>query len=177
MLISAVGSRFFIGSLKGWKYPVQGLGRISDYSVTAEDFTGTDWQEVKGVRGLGRIGGEWELQEGWTPNYVPIPKDYYAYDVHLGGHDSFEYPLRAKSVAPLLAMEIVVALDEEDGGQLAILAAERTTFNYPFRLMLSNGVSRFFIALVTKSDLSMDEADAVVCWTFGLVLQSTLVRG
>lgn len=130
--------------------------------VTASDFDGEAWTQVNGLSSLGQISGEWQtvsttLPDPYAPDNPPIPN-----------HE--------KAVRPAHSMEIVIAQNGEDAGQLLMLSAENGVDPHAFQLTFANGATRRFIAHVMSASEVMDEANSVVCWSFGLLLQSNIVR-
>lgn len=154
MFFTAQGSRFFIGAARpGW------VAR----PAAAPDFEGESWVQVEGVQSLGRIGGEWQTAS-WTAPDGAEP-------------DAPLMTVHEKSVRPDLSMQVIAATVEDDPGQLAMLAAENDPSAYPFRIEFQSGASRSFVALVNQAEQAVDEANSILCWSFGLLLQSTLLRG
>lgn len=155
MYFTAAGTRFFIGTARpGW------WARVVD----ASDFDGEAWVPVEGVSSIGRTGGEWQTVADTIPASADAPDEPW-----IENH--------VKDVRPSLSMQIVMATIEDDPGQLAMLAAEASVPAYPFRMELPTGGTRQFVALVVSADQAVDEANSVLCWSFGLLLQSTLMRG
>lgn len=154
MFFTAAGSRFFVGEARpGW----------DARPVSPADFDGESWTEVGGVRSLGRIAGEWETVSWKMPDW--------------GDPDAPLMTKHAKAVRPDLTMQVVAATMGDDPGQFAMLAAEAAVDAYPFRILLPTGAVRLFVALAVSAEQVVDEANSVLCWSFGLLLQSTLARG
>ncbi|QNQ40588.1 hypothetical protein [Brucella intermedia] len=130
--------------------------------VTASDFDGEAWAQVNGLSSLGQISGEWQTV-GTT---LPDPND----------PDNPAIPDHQKAARPAHSMEIVIAQNGEDAGQLLMLSAENSIDPHAFQLTFANGATRRFIAHVMSASEVMDEANSVVCWSFGLLLQSNIVR-
>ncbi|MCA0257135.1 MAG: hypothetical protein LCH47_11135 [Proteobacteria bacterium] len=153
MFFAAAGSRLLIGgSRPEW------MARIA----AADDFAGEAWTEVAGVQSLGRVSGEWQTVSDTLPR--------------ASDPDAPVFENHVKAVRPTLAMQIVVAVAEDDAGQLGLLAAESADTAFAFRLVLPSGAERLFIALVISAEQAIEEAGSVLCWSFGLLLQSNLVR-
>jgi hypothetical protein len=135
-LFTTAGSRFYIGPARpGWQ-------AISDYGDASTSPAGDAWVEVASVSGLGRISGEWEVK---TWNIVE--------SIHSQ---------QEKDTAPILKMGVVVGLEDDDPGQLALFAAEKSLDPFWFRLDLPSGARRTFTALVVGLEEVFDDGNAVV---------------
>ncbi len=130
--------------------------------VTASDFDGEAWTQVNGLSSLGQISGEWQTVSTTLPNQ--------------NDPDNPSIPDHQKAARPAHSMEVVIAQNGEDAGQLLMLSAENSVDPHAFQLIFSNGATRRFIAHVMSAGEVMDEANSVVCWSFGLLLQSNIVR-
>ncbi|PWL18144.1 hypothetical protein DKP76_10520 [Falsochrobactrum shanghaiense] len=130
--------------------------------VSASDFTGEAWTQVNGLYSLGQISGEWQT----NATMLPDPCD----------PDNPPIPDHQKIARPAQTMEVVTAQNDADAGQLLMLSAENSVNPHAFMLTFANGSSRQFIAHVMSAGEIMDEANSVVCWSFGLLLQSNIAR-
>ncbi len=154
MFFTTSGSTCQIGSARpNW----------SPRQLVAADFATEAWTLVEGVNSLGRIAGEWGVEEFNTPN-PNNPADPQISTV-------------IKAARPSLAMQITAGVIEGDNGQRMMVAAENAVDTYAFQIVLPDSQPRLFIALVTAADHVFDEANAVVCWSFTLKLQSNVYRG
>lgn len=153
MFFVTAGTTFDIGGVRSnWR------ARL----VVGSDFTGEDWIGVHGLSSLGRASGEWGLEDISRPD----PFDPGAAIM----------PTFCKTTRPAVSMQIVAGIMEDDPGQIAMLAAERSLDAFAFRITLPNGALRRFIALVMSADHTFDEANSVLCWAFTLRLQSDMLR-
>lgn len=130
--------------------------------VSAPDFDGEAWTQVNGLSNLGQISGEWQTVVTTLPDH--------------NDPDNPTIPDHQKSARPAPTMEIVIAQNSEDTGQLLMLTSESKVDPHAFQLTFANGATRRFIAHVMSASEVMDEANSVVCWSFGLLLQSNIVR-
>ena len=73
-------------------------------------------------------------------------------------------------------MEITCGLDLSDAGQLALLAAERSTDAFGFRLALPGGSVRRFVGLVTQVAEIFEDASSVARLSVAIIRNSNLVR-
>ena len=73
-------------------------------------------------------------------------------------------------------MEITCGLDLSDAGQLALLAAERSTDAFGFRLALPDGSVRRFVGLVTQVAEIFEDASSVARLSVAIIRNSNLVR-
>lgn len=154
MFFTASGSTFEIGSARPQWQARQ---------VVASDFNSEVWTPVAGLNSLGRIAGEWQVQEilisdGDAP-------------------DAPQIPTIDKVARPAMSMQIVAGIIEDDAGQEKMLLAEASVDAFAFRLSTPDGAQRRFVALVVGSDQTFDEANSVLCWSFSLRLQSNIQRG
>jgi hypothetical protein len=79
-------------------------------------------------------------------------------------------------------MEIVCGIDPADEGQQAAIAAERTPYDYEFRLVLNDAPpggtpsERLFIAKVMSQSEQFDQANNVMKLNISLGVNSNIVR-
>ncbi|GGA81246.1 hypothetical protein GCM10011491_05650 [Brucella endophytica] len=153
MFFATSGTTLFIGAVRsGW------LAQ----QVDASAFAGEAWVQVNGLSSLGRTSGEWQTIDTTLPNTTDP--------------DNPPIPNHEKAVRPAYTMEVVVAQDSQDTGQAVMLTAESAVDPYAFMLTLADGSERQFIAHIVSASQVMDEANSVVCWSFGLLMQSNIVR-
>lgn len=153
MYLATSGASFSIGTVRNdW----------TAQQVSASDFAGDAWTRVNGLTSLGRIGGEWQTMA----TTLPDPND----------PDNPPIPDHQKVERPAYTMEVVTAQNDEDEGQLLMLIAEHGVDPYSFQITLADGATRMFVAHVVSANQVMDEANSVVSWSFGLLLQSNIVR-
>ncbi|MEW9522375.1 hypothetical protein MRBLRH8O_000155 [Agrobacterium radiobacter] len=154
MFFTASGSTFEIGFIRSDWHARQ---------VVASDFDGEVWTPVAGLSSLGRISGEWQVQENLIPGgFAP---------------DQPQIPTIDKVARPALSMQIVAGIVENDAGQEMMMLAEASVDAFAFRLSTPDGSRRQFIALVVAADQTFDEANSVLSWSFSLRLQSNIQRG
>lgn len=154
MFFTASGSTFEIGSMRPDWHARQ---------VAASDFDAEVWTPVAGLSSLGRIAGEWQIQE------VSFPEG--------SAPDQPQIPTIDKVARPALAMQIIAGIVDGDAGQDMMLQAEASVDAFSFRLSTPDGSQRRFIALVVSADQTFDEANSVLSWSFSLRLQSNIQRG
>lgn len=153
MFIATSGASFHIGAVReDW----------TARQVDVPDFTDEAWVKVNGLSSLGRISGEWQTQDITLPD----PND----------PDNPPIPDHQKTVRPAYTMEVLVAQNSFDIGQSLMLAAEGDINPHSFMISLHDASTRRFIAHVMSASQVLDEANSVVCWSFGLLLQSNIVR-
>jgi hypothetical protein len=79
-------------------------------------------------------------------------------------------------------MEVVMGIDYNDGGQLALIAAEKTIHDYAFRVTFNDAPAggtpsqRLFIAKVMSQSEQLDSANNVMKLTASLAVNSNVVR-
>lgn len=130
--------------------------------VSAPDFTGEAWTQVNGLSSLGRISGEWQT----IATTLPDPND----------PDNPSIPNHQKAERPSYSMEVTVAQNGADAGQSLMLSAEGSIDPFAFKLTLPDGSLRQFVAHIMSASQAMDEANSVVSWSFGLLMQSNIAR-
>lgn len=152
MFFATSGSSFFIGEARpGWE-----AQRISGAAFADEG-----WIEVGDLTNLGRISGEWQTQEVVLPN--------------CEDPDEPPMPTHDKSVRPARTMQVIVNMDDNDAGQLAMLNAEDSVNAFAFRVVLPDGATRMFIAIVVGAEQVFEDANSVASYAFSLILQSNVV--
>lgn len=123
-------------------------------------FSPSVWTEVKSVLGLGRIVGNWKTVATEVPNFETLQVE----------------TVVEKAVPPVRDMQIVVATDVEDEGQEMLLLAESSEEQFAFRVDLSDGSCRQFLALVIGMEDAFDEANAVMTMVFSLTIAGPVER-
>ncbi|MGB5903498.1 MAG: hypothetical protein WBH00_11630 [Xanthobacteraceae bacterium] len=81
-------------------------------------------------------------------------------------------------------MECVAGIDYADEGQIAVLAAEKTPYDYAFKLVFNDAPSgvgatpseRKFVAKVMSAAEALDAANNVMKMNFTLAINSNIVR-
>ena len=129
---------------------------------TASDFTSVSWTEINGHTNIGSAGDTSELI---TSNHINAARTR-----------------KLKGVRNAGATELVLDLDYADPGQIALIAAEKTHYTYPFRLTLNDAPPggtpsyRYFVALVMSQSEQYDEANSVMKLNCTLEIDSNVVR-
>lgn len=129
---------------------------------TAASFNSVSWTEIKGHTNLGSAGDTSELI---TSNQIAAARTR-----------------KLKGVRNAGSMELVCDLDYADPGQIALIAAEKTIYAYPFRLTLNDAPpggtpsARYFVALVMSQSEQYDEANSVMRLAATLEIDSNIVR-
>lgn len=131
--------------------------------IAPERVMGSDlgWTEVKSVVGLGRIAGTWKTTE------YDVPSQYISGEAET---------VVEKAVRPVREMQVAVATDIEDEGQEMLLAAYDSTERFAFRIDLSDGSGRRFLALVTGMEDAFDEANTLMTMVFSLTMTGCVER-
>jgi hypothetical protein len=133
-------------------FPVNGakiyIGSASmprpDADVSESDFSAVSWVEVKYWQSMGKIGDSAALIT------TPLIGE---------GRD-----LKQKGTRNAGQMQNKFAVSATDSGQLAMIAAEATAYNYPFRIVFNDApdggtpTSKYFVGLVM--DVSEDGGNA-----------------
>lgn len=154
-LYATAGCKLFIGTALDQK--------TTDF--TAADFTSIVWTEIGGLDSLGSLG---DTSQAITQSIIGEGRDKVLKGTRSGGN-----------------MEVVCAIDNADTGQLAAIAAEKTPFDYAFKLELNDkpatGASpkngqRLFIAKVMSQAEVFDGANNVMKRNLTLAVNSNVVR-
>jgi len=119
------------------------------------------WTEVQGVESIGDLGDETEILTATTLLDGRVFKG-------KGPRDAGTLPL--------------VCLDRpDDAGQIALVAAEGTNFNYPFRVVLPNRITvggqdqtEYFIGLVSSKRLNVGDVSNIVRRRFDVAINSKI---
>ncbi|WP_174800985.1 hypothetical protein [Martelella limonii] len=154
-LYATAGAKLYIGGTKSQK----------NNDFTSADFTGETWVEIANLENLGSLGDTSE-----TVSFNAIGES------------------RTKTLkGPRSAgtMEVVCGISNDDAGQLAAIAAEKTPYDYGFRLVLNDAPpsgsdptpsERMFIAKVMSASEAFDEANSVMKLNISLAVNSNVVR-
>ncbi len=152
-LYATTGTKFFVGSPR----PAWRAGHVD-----AGAFAADAWTEVQNLENLGRIGGEWELED----TTAPIQGDPDA--------PTFQTLEKISRTAPRMVLS--AGASEGDAGQLALLAAYDAVDAYGFRLVLPDGAQRLFIALAVRFEDIFEASNKVIGFQAELAIQSNVVR-
>lgn len=151
MLRSTAGSRLFIGPRLD---TAAELLRLAPAAAAA----GISWTEVRRLQGLGELRVEWETE---TLRWFGGPK--------MGE--------RRKMLRSGGGMTIVMGLDDDDGGQLALLAAEAQEADFPFLLRFGDAPGdpfRIWGAIVVGLTEGFGEADNVMTRAVDLLVNTPI---
>ncbi len=152
-LFATAGSKLHIGAA---------AMAFTGTDFVAADFNLVSWTEVGGTTNLGSAGDTSEL----------ITSD------HIGEQRT----RKMKGTRNAGAMEIVCDLDYADAGQLAVIAAEKTSDTYPFKITFNDAPSggtpseRYFVALVMSAGEQWDEANSTMKLNLMLEIDSNIAR-
>ncbi|KQY21019.1 hypothetical protein [Rhizobium sp. Root483D2] len=154
-LYATKGLKLFIGAA---------IDQKSEDFVAA-DFTSQTWTEIKNLENLGSLGDTSE-----------------SVSVSLIGEARAKILKGTRSAG---TMEVVCGIDNADAGQIAAIAAEKSDFDFAFKLELNDkpatGASpkngqRLFIAKVMSSAEVFDSANNVMKRNLSLAVNSNVVR-
>jgi hypothetical protein len=128
------------------------------------DFTTTPqtWKEIGEIEGLGSLGD----------TSTPITFD----SIGAGRTRTI------KGTRSAGTMEVVCGIDAEDEGQIALIAAEKTDYDYAFKIVFSDAPAggtaseRYFIAKVMSQSEVYDSANSVMKFNASLAVNSNVVR-
>ena len=131
-------------------------------NLSSSDFSGETWVEIKPLESIGSLG---DTSEAVSMNII--------------GQSRVQ---RLKGTRDAGTMQVVAALDYSDAGQTAVLAAEKTPHNYPFRLVFNDAPAggtpseRIFVAMVMSASEQFDEANSVMKLNVSLAVNSNVGR-
>lgn len=116
MFNKTAGARFYIGPVAD----VDAIQAMSDSSALAyfAAISGGDWTEVEEIESLGDLGDNSEVATFASLKDRRVRK--------------------VKTTRDAGTMAVVVAVDELDAGQIAMVAAEKTDFNYAFKIVYAD---------------------------------------
>lgn len=151
-IYATAGSKLFIGAALAMK--------SADF--VEADFAAQAWTEIGGLEGLGTLG---DTSQAVTQTIIGEGRD----KVLKGSRNAG-------------TMEIVAAIDADDAGQTALIAAEKTTHDYAFKLVLNDAPAggtpseRKFVAKVMSAAEQFDQANNVMKLNTSLAVNSNVVR-
>lgn len=129
-LYPVAGAKIFIGPAKD----------VPDEDVDAADFTGITWTEIKGWQTMGAVGDAAALI---TESIISRGRD-----------------IKMKGTRNAGSMSNNFVIQPSDPGQIALIAAEATDYNYPFKIEFDDAPAsgsaptptmKYFIGLVTTA--------------------------
>jgi hypothetical protein len=136
---------------------------VTSATDTAAEFAALTWVEVGGVTSIGEFGDQATSIKSNVISENRVRK------------------LKGSRDAGTLAL--VCNNDPLDAGQIALLAAEATSFRYGVKVEIPDAQSPtysdsifYFAALVMSKQLSVGEADKVISRTFSLDIDSPIVE-
>lgn len=152
-MFATAGSKIYIG----------GAPKVfNDTDFVVSDFAGISWAEIRGTTNLGAAGDTAELIST--------------------SHIALGRVRKLKGTRNAGAMEIVADLDYADPGQLGLLAAEKTKYTWPFKIVFNDAPpggtpsERYFVALVMSASEQWNEANSVMALNSTLEIDSNIVR-
>lgn len=151
-LFASAGSKLYIGQVKAY----------NDADFLASDFAGMSWTQIRGTTNLGSAGDTAELISS--------------------GHHGSARVRKLKGLRDAGSMEVVCDLDYADAGQIALIAAEKTSYTYAFKLVFNDAPpggtpsERYFVALVLSAGEQYDEPNSVMKLNATLSIDSNIVR-
>jgi hypothetical protein len=130
--------------------------QIADFIES--DFSGEVWTEIDGWSQMGAIG---DAAQVITKSLINRGRDY-----------------KQKGTSNAGSMQNVFSILEDDPGQLAVIAAAEPANkdNYAFRIDLSNGAKRYFVALAMSSQEAGGEANTISDMNVTLEINSNVVK-
>lgn len=151
-IYAANGAKLFLGAALAAK----------SVDFVLEDFDDQVWGEVKELESLG--------QAGDTSAEI-------TFDSIGEGRTK-----RLKGTRNAGSMDIVCGLDADDAGQTALVAAEKTAYDYAVKVVLNDAPSggtpstRYFIAKIASAVEVMDAANNVLKLNVSLWVNSNIVK-
>ena len=149
-LFATAGSKLFIGAAMAF----------AGTDLVASDFNSQSWTEVKGTTDLGQIGDTAQII---TSSQVGSGRDR-----------------KIKGTRNAGQMQVMVDLDYSDPGQLALVAAEKTSNSYAFRLVMNDAPAggtpseRFFVAFVASAAEQLGQANSATQLQASLEIDSNI---
>lgn len=151
-IYATAGSKLFIGGVLSQK--------TTDF--VEADFTSQTWVEIGNLDGLGSLG---DTSQSITASIIGEGRDKTIKGTRSAG-----------------TMEVVCNIDNDDPGQQAAIAAEKTIHDYAFKLTLNDAPAggtpseRMFIAKVMSQSEQFDQANNVMKRNISLAVNSNVVR-
>jgi len=155
---AAAGTKIYIGGA-----PLASSGvdlTIGDFPSAGEG--AITWTEIGGVTNVGSVGDSAEVITSSPLGQQRIRK--------------------MKGVRNAGTMELVADLDYADPGQLALIAAEKTQYSYPFKVTFNDAPAggtpseRYFVAIVFSATEAIEEASNTIRLLSTLEVDSNMVR-
>lgn len=149
----------------GTKVSIGGTLDMKSADFVVGDFSAITWVEIKGLENIGSLGDQ---AQAITQSIIGEARDKTIKGTRNAG-----------------TMEMVCALDYADAGQLAAIAAEKTPYDYAFKVELNDkpatGASpknslRYFIGKVMSARDAIDQANNVTKLQISVAINSNIVR-
>lgn len=151
-IFATAGAKLYIGGALAAK--------STDFVVG--DFTGETWTQINQLESLGSFGD--------TATEITM-------DILSEARTQ-----RIKGTRSAGTMEVVAGIDYADAGQLAAIAAEKTRYDFAFKLEFNDAPSggtpseRYFVAMVGGATEQLDTANNVMKLNLSLWINSNIVR-
>lgn len=131
---------------------------LSDFAAASS----SDWEEIGEVEGLGTVG---DTSAEITFDSIPAQRTR-----------------RLKGTRNAGTQDMICGIDYEDPGQLKLLAAEKTPYDYEIRMVLNDAPpggtpsERLYIAKVASVGEQFDSANSVMKLAASLWVNSNIVK-
>lgn len=151
-----------IFATNGAKIHIGGIIADPGEDLAATDFGGVTWVKIGETESLGSFGDS-------------------AAEITFDGIDS-NRTRRLKGTRNAGTLELVCGIDYNDAGQIALIAAEKTVYDYAFRIVFNDAPAggtpseRMFIAKVASAAEALDTANNVMKLNASLWVNSNVVK-
>lgn len=151
-----------IYATNGAKLYIGGILDAPDSDLTLSSFSAQAWTEIHELEALGSLG---DTSEEITFASVSSSRQR-----------------RLKGVRNAGTMEVVCGIDYADAGQLALIDAEKSRYDYAFKLVLNDASptgtpsERYFVAAVGSASEAYDSANSVMKLNASLWVNSNVVK-
>ena len=135
---------------------------MKDEDFVVGDFSAIVWTEVTKLESMGSLGDAASEIEA----------------THIGSIRT----QRIKGLRTAQTMEIIANIDYSDAGQLALIAAEKTSDDYAFKVTFDDAPAggtpseRYFVGLVGSVTEAYDTANSIMKLSSSLWVNSNIVR-
>lgn len=149
---ATAGSKVYIGGALSMK--------SADFVVG--DFSGETWTEITEIDSIGSFG---DTASPVTQSIIGEGREKTIKGTRNAG-----------------TMELVAAIDYADAGQLAVIAAEKTIYDYAFKVEFNDAPAggtpsvRYFIGKVMSASEQLDSANNVMKLNTSISINSNVVR-
>lgn len=154
-IFATAGSKVFIGTALA----------ATAVDFVASDFTAQTWTQIGSLESIGSLGD--------TSSEITFD------DIGKGRTQKAKGPRNAGN------MELVMAIDYADAGQIALIAAEKLPHSFAFKIEFNDkpasGASpknsqRMFVAKVMSAGEALDTASSIMKMSASLAIDSNIVR-